>query len=85
MPGVNTGFYPAMKAGVWPLVGTANVTVFDWIVMHVIEMPLEILFDLDRMFPKAGPPFTTLTDAVAQQRPRQFVIKQSMTTIGHDR
>ena len=46
----------ATKAGVGPIARASAVTVLHRVEMDVVEMPLEVAFVADRVFPESGQP-----------------------------
>ena len=44
-----------MIAGIWPIYWTSNITVFDWILMDVVESPPHFYFRLDTRVPEIVP------------------------------
>jgi hypothetical protein len=45
-----------MEGGIWPVLDVIDPAMFDWIIMDIINMPLEIDFIPDEMFPKTPLP-----------------------------
>ena len=58
-----TGFNEMMNGGMGPIGGVVNMTVFDWVVMDVIDVLLQVLIIFDGMFPIPSLPIASLTSA----------------------
>ena len=56
--GVDSLRHPALKCGCFPITRAFDVAMFDRVVVDVVEVPFEIVFVLEGMFPESRLPDT---------------------------